>query len=142
MIGQFVSRFAGGLKTWQLLAALLIIPSIPLAIWLSVLYYSYANDLHLVGIFKLAMVVVGVVFVINSLDSLIRLYTVNLDLTVERFGRWKYIAGNWSALFGLILLYQFTPLKIEWIGLIVIGLYAVIYSLLFARRNALTNAVA
>jgi choline-glycine betaine transporter len=142
MIGQFVSRFAGGLKTWQLLAALLVIPSIPLAIWLSVLYYSYANGLHLVGFFKLAMVAVGTVFVINSLDSLIRLYTVNLDLTVERFGRWRYIAGNWGALFGLILLYQFTPLKIEWIGLIVIGLYAAIYALVFARRGVLASPVA
>jgi hypothetical protein len=83
------------------------------------------------------MVVVGIIFVINSLDSLTRLYTVNLNLTVERFGRWKYIVGNWIALFGLILLYQFTPLQIEWIGLIVIGLYAVIYVLLFTRRREL-----
>ena len=33
MIGQFTSRFVGGLRTWQVLAALLIFPSIPLAIW-------------------------------------------------------------------------------------------------------------
>jgi glycine betaine transporter len=142
MIGQFVARFAGGLRTWQLLAALLVIPSLPIAIWFTVLYYGYANDLHLVGFFELAMVVVGTVFVINSLDSLIRLYTVNLDLTVERFGRWKYVAGNWGALFGLILLYQFTPLKIEWIGLVVIGLYAAVYTLAFARRDALVNPTA
>ena len=31
MIGQFTSRFVGGLKTWQVLASLLIFPSIPLA---------------------------------------------------------------------------------------------------------------
>jgi hypothetical protein len=40
------------------------------------------------------------------------------DLTVERFGRWRYIAGKWGALLGLILLYQFTPLKIGRIGLV------------------------
>lgn len=62
------------------------------------------------------MIVGGVVFVINSLDSLMRLYTENLGLTVKRFGRPIYIVGNWLALFGLVLLYQFTPLRIEWVG--------------------------
>jgi len=136
MIGQFVSRFVGGLKTWQLLVALLVIPSIPIAVWFSVLYYYYANGIEEVRLFHPAMVAVGVIFVINSLDSLTRLYTVNLNLTVERFGRRNYIIGNWIALFGLILLYQFTPLRIEWVGLIVIGLYAAIYLLLFARWRA------
>ena len=140
MIGQFVSRFAGGLKTWQLLAALLIIPSILISIWFSVLYYHFINHIEIIGFFKIAMVIVGIIFVINSLDSLIRLYTVNLNLTVERFGRRRYILGNWVAMSGLILLYQFTPLKIEWIGLIVVGLYAAIYTLLFTRRSALIDA--
>jgi len=140
MIGQFVSRFVGGIKTWQLLAALLIIPSILIAIWFSVLYYHFAYHIEIIRFFKISMVIVGIIFVINSLDSLIRLYTVNLDLTVERFGRLKYILGNWIAMFGLILLYQFTPLKIEWIGLIVVGLYATIYWMLYTRRSALMDA--
>jgi glycine betaine transporter len=140
MIGQFVARFVGGLKTWQLLLAILVIPSILIAIWFSVLYYYYANQIEVIGFFKLAMVIVGIIFVVNSLDSLIRLYTVNLDLTVERFGRRKYILGNWAAMFALIMLYQFTPLKIEWIGLVVIGLYAIVYALLFTRRNVLRVA--
>jgi len=141
MIGQFVSRFVGGLKTWQLLAALLVIPSILIAIWFSVLYFYFANQIEIIGFFKISMVVVGIIFVINSLDSLIRLYTVNLDLTVERFGRRHYILGNWAAMFGLILLYQFTPLRIEWIGLIVVVLYAIIYTLLFSRRRALIDTL-
>ncbi|HEY5657639.1 MAG TPA: BCCT family transporter [Myxococcota bacterium] len=140
MIGQFVSRFVGGMPTWQLLVALLVIPSLPIAIWFSVLYYYYASGIEVVAAIKLPMVVVGIIFVINSLDSLIRLYTVNLNLTVERFGKRNYMIGHWLALYGLILLYQFTPLKIEWIGLIVIGLYAVIYVLLFARRRELAVA--
>ena len=79
----------------------------------------------------------GIMFVINSLDSLIRLYTVNLNLTAENIGRRKYILGNWATMFGLILLYQFTPFKIEWVGLIVIALYGVVYVLLFARRSTM-----
>ena len=141
MIGQFTSRFVGGLKTWQLLIALLVFPSIPLAIWFSVLYYYFSNGLEVGAGWRMAMVVVGVIFVINSLDSLMRLYTVNLNLTVERFGRRNYMLGNWAAMFGLILLYQFTPLKIEWIGLVVVALYAVIYTLLFRRRRDLIKSM-
>jgi glycine betaine transporter len=139
MIGQFVARFLGGLKTWQLLAALLVIPSIPIAVWFSVLYYYHSNAIEISSIAKLAMIAVGIVFVINSLDSLIRLYTVNLNLTAESIGRRNYILGNWITMFGLILLYQFTPFKIEWVGLIVIALYVAVYGLLFARRNSLLN---
>lgn len=137
MIGQFVARFVGGLKTWQLCAALLVIPSIPLALWFSVLYYYHANALEVVELMKMAMVIVGTIFVINSLDSLIRLYTSNMDLTVERFGRGKYIAGNFIVMYGLILAYQFTPFDIAWVGLLVIALYAAIYVMLFQRQAEL-----
>ncbi len=138
MIGQFVSRFIGGLKTWQLLLALLVVPSIPIAIWFSVLYFYFSNGIDISSSWRLIMVGVGVVFVINSLDSLIRLYTRNIDMTVERFGTVKYIAGNWLVMVALVLLYQFSPLQIEWLGLIVIGIYAVIYWLVAQRRRLLT----
>ena len=135
MIGQFVSRFVGGLTTWQLLLALLVIPSIPIAVWFSVLYYHFEHDVPIPPLYNLAMVSVGVIFVINSLDSLMRLYTDNFDLTVQRFGRRNYILGNWVLMYGLILLYQFTPLRIEWIGLLVIGIYLAIYLLVVARHG-------
>ncbi len=135
MIGQFVSRFVGGLKTWQLFLALLIIPSIPISIWFSVLYYYYLNSVTISPLFNAAMVLVGIIFVVNSLDSLMRLYSDNLNIGVERFGKSKYIIGNWLLMYGLILLYQFTPLKIEWIGLLVIGIYLAIYILVIRRHQ-------
>ena len=138
MIGQFVARFVGGLKAWQLLLALLVVPSIPIAIWFSVLYYYFSNEIAISGFWNTAMIVVGVLFVINSLDSLIRLYTTNLNLEVKRLGKLGYIAGNWVVLCALVLLYQFTPLKIEWVGLVVIVLYAVVYACVFAKRAQLT----
>lgn len=140
MIGQFVARFVGGLRPWQLLAALLVLPSIPIALWFSILFYVHSEEIVLTGSLRSAMVVVGIIFVINSLDSLTRLYSENLNLTVERLGRWSYIAVHWGLLFGLILLYQFTPLKIEWIGMVVILLYACIYALIFQRRSQLAAA--
>lgn len=139
MIGQFVSRFVGDLKTWQLLLSLLIFPSIPLALWFSVLYFYYSSPLDISPLFNVAMIVVGVIFVINSLDSLTRLYTDNLKLTVDRLGLKSYVALHWCLLFGLILLYKFTPLEIEWVGLIVIGIYAAVYALIVKNRKRLVE---
>lgn len=140
MIGQFTSRFVGGLKTWQLLAALLIFPSIPLAIWFTVLYYYHLNGISTAGITNIAMVIVGVTFVINSLDSLIRLYTDNLNMTVERFGKAAYVAGNVVLLFVLTLLFQSQWLQIQWIGAVVVGLYlaCVVYILIAKRKEVLS----
>ncbi len=140
MIGQFTSRFVGGLTTWQLLAALLIFPSIPLGIWFTVLYYYHLNDISTAGITNIAMVIVGVTFVINSLDSLIRLYTDNLNLTVERFGKAIYVAGNVALLFVLTLLFQSQWLQIQWIGAVVVGLYlaCVVYILITKRQEVLS----
>ena len=137
MIGQFVARFVGGLKPWQLLAALLILPSIPIALWFSILNHVHSQEIALTSALQASMIVVGIIFVINSLDSLTRLYSENLNLTVERLGRWAYVATHWGLLFGLILLYQFTPLKIEWIGMVVILLYACAYFLVLQRRHLL-----
>lgn len=137
MIGQFVARFVGGLSTRQLLLALLVFPSIPIAIWFTVLYHYHIAGLEISPVFKIAMVSVGVVFVVNSLDSLTRLYSNNLNLTVKRLGGKAYVAFHFCLLFGLILLYQFTPFKIEWVGLVVIALYAAVYILLVQRRHSL-----
>ncbi|MCR9078860.1 MAG: BCCT family transporter [Hyphomonadaceae bacterium] len=141
MIGQFVARFVGGLRTYQLMIALLVLPSIPIALWFSVLYVYHTEAIALAGALQGSMVVVGVIFVINSLDSLTRLYSENLGLTVKRIGGFAYVAAHWALLFGLILLYQFTPLKIEWIGLVVIGIYCAIYALTFIKRDALIGTI-
>jgi len=114
------------------------VPSIPIAIWFSVLYYHFLNGIEIAAGWRWAMIIVGVIFVINSLDSLIRLYTQNLDLTVKRFGTAPYVALNWLALLSLVLLYQFTPLEIEWVGLVVIGIYTSVYILTFQRRKLLS----
>ena len=137
MIGRFVARFVGGLKVWQLMLALLVIPSIAIALWFTTLYYYFANSISVSWALNGAMVFVGVIFVINSLDSLIRLYTDNLAVGVQQVGRVKYLIGNWLLIALLVLLYQLTPFEIEWVGMVVIGLYLVIYILLFKSRREL-----
>ena len=123
MIGQFTSRFVGGLRTYQVLAAMLIIPSLPIAAWFTVLYYYSVNNIDTTGFYNLAMIIVGVTFVINSLDSLVRLYTDNLNIGVERLGKVKYLVGNIVALSLLTLLFKLDFLQIQWVGAVVIGLF-------------------
>ena len=107
------------------------------------LYYYFVNGLTVTPFYNAAMVLVGVIFVVNSLDSLMRLYSDNLNVTVARYGRRNYILANWAVMYGLILLYQFTPLKIEWIGLVVIFIYLLVYLLLLrAYRQGRFTAVA
>ncbi len=139
MIGQFVARFVNGMAAWKLLIAILIVPSIPIALWFSVLYGYFAGGIPIGDSITLLMIVVGILFVINSLDSLTRLYSQNLDLTVEVLGRPRYIVTHALLLAALVVSYQFTPLKIEWIGMIVIGLYVAIYALVFIRRGELAD---
>jgi glycine betaine transporter len=140
MIGQFTSRFIGGLTTWQLLLALLVIPSIPLGMWFTVLYYYHLESIPTAGIANWAMTIVGITFVINSFDSLIRLYTDNLSLTVERYGKAAYIAGNTIVLFVLTLLFQSQWLQIQWVGTVVIGMYvACLLYVLLVKRDTLSG---
>ena len=61
MIGQFVARFVGGLRTYQLMIALLVLPSIPIGLWFSVLYIYHTEAIELAGTLQLSMVVVGVI---------------------------------------------------------------------------------
>ena len=140
MIGQFTSRFIGGLTTWQLLLALMVIPSIPLGMWFTVLYYYHLESIPTAGIANWAMTIVGITFVINSFDSLIRLYTNNLSLTVERFGKAVYIGGNTALLFVLTLLFQSQWLQIQWVGTVVIGMYvACLLYVLLVERDTLSG---
>lgn len=141
MIGQFVARFVGGLRTYQLLLALLIIPSIPLAIWFAVLYAYFAQGIEIGPFWKMAMLTVGVIFVINSVDSLVRLYTDNLGIGVRRLGKPRFIALNFAVLVALVLAFKFTPFEIQWVGLVVIGLYSATLALLLLRYRPALRAI-
>ena len=123
MIGQFTSRFVSGIRTWQLLIAMLVIPSVAIGVWFTVLYQYHSDGLQVAALTNIAMITVGVLMVVNSLDSLIRLYTDNLNLTAKRLGRMNYWIFNFAAMVGLTLLFQLEFLQIQWVGALVIGLY-------------------
>ncbi len=136
MIGQFTARFVGGLRTYQLLLAMMVLPSIPIAIWFTVLYYNHLLAVGSSVLFNRIMAFVGIIFVINSLDSLIRLYTDNLNITVSRFSKPAYIMGNIAALSLLTLLFTVNFLQIQWVGAVVIALmFACLSFILFSRLS-------
>ncbi|GAB1100302.1 MAG: hypothetical protein Sw2LagPseu_18500 [Shewanella algae] len=101
---------------------MMVFPSIPIAIWFSVLYFYDTQAISTSGFYNLAMVMVGITFVVNSLDSLIRLYTDNLGLTVARLGKRNYLLGNIAVMVLLTLLFQLDFLEIQWVGALAIGL--------------------
>ncbi|MDZ7782815.1 MAG: BCCT family transporter [Halioglobus sp.] len=141
MIGQFTARFVSGIRTWQLLIAMLVVPSLAIGTWFTVLYHHHAEALHISGFINLAMISVGVLMVVNSLDSLIRLYTDNLGLGVKRFGRMKYFLGNLGSLCALTLLFQLDFLRIQWIGALVIGIYFACFAYIARRKLAEVAAI-
>ena len=74
MIGMFVSQFVPkNLTTGKLFILMLIIPTVPLLLWFSVLYSLYLSGLTIPKEYLLSMFIVGLLFLINSFDSMIRL---------------------------------------------------------------------
>jgi len=79
--------------------------------------------------------------VVNSLDSLIRLYTDNLNLTAQRLGRVNYVVFNFLAMVGLTMLFQLDFLRIQWVGALVIALYFGCFVYILANKRAEVAAI-
>jgi choline-glycine betaine transporter len=133
MIGQFVARFVGGLRAWRLAFAMVVLPASPLGLWFCVLFIYHQEAIVIPGWLNGFMVFVGVVFVVNSLDSLIRLYATNLGWSKPELGGRVYYPMHFLLQLGLVGAYFFTPFRIEWVGLVVVALYAAVYAAIFSR---------
>ncbi len=123
MIGQFVAKFVAGLRVYQLFLLVLILPSAPILIWFVVLYQSHASGSALATGTNLSIAVLGVLFVVNSMDSLIRVYSYNLNLTRTKLGIGKYFVLHFALLTTLVVIYDFKMLNINLVGSIVTGLW-------------------
>lgn len=135
MIGQFTARFLNDIRVNALLFHMLCWPSLAIGLWFSVLFVYYDRSIATQGVINLLMVFVGIVFVVNSLDSLIRLYTLNLRISLERFSLVRYVTLNVFALTSLTILFSIDFLKIQWIGALVIGLYVCCIFYLFMSKR-------
>ncbi len=139
MIGQFTARFVGNMSVRKLFVSMLFWPSLSIGIWFVVLYVVHQNQINMQGLINLLMVLVGIVFVINSLDSLIRLYSDNLRLTTERLGRGAYWRLHLTILLSLTALYSVDFLQIEWVGAVVIGLILGGMLFVFLKRKMIVS---
>lgn len=137
MIGQFTARFVGSMNTTKLFIAMLVWPSLSIGLWFSILYLFHLKGLQTTGLINIAMVLVGIVFVINSLDSLIRLYSDNLQLTVARFGKRKYITVHVLLMMTLTVLFSLQFIRIQWVGALVIGLSLCCFGYILANNRKL-----
>lgn len=139
MIGQFMAKFASEMSVRRLAGLMIVVPSIPLALWFAVLYIYHSDAVVIPLWLNLAMVTLGALFVVNSLDSLIRLYTDNLSISVVRLGKWPFIGLNFLIMAGLVGAYALLGFKIEHVGLTVILLYGVVYVFMLRQRRDLLD---
>lgn len=128
MIGQFTAKFVNGIKVYQLFICFLILPSIPIAIWFLVLHQGYQFDIALDLHTKLFLALMGVLYVMNSMDSMIRLYSVNLGINKEKLGNKKYYLFHSLLLMAVASMFEVQMLNIEAVGSIILVLWAVALS--------------
>lgn len=124
IIGQFTAQFVNGFKVYQLLLAILILPSIPIALWFIVLFDAFSLGIELSSNLKLAIASIGALFVINSMDSMIKLYSMELSYTPERLGSKSYIVIQFALLTLVTVLYDIKMLNIEFVGSIILLLWS------------------
>ena len=98
-------------------------------------YWYFAIIISIAVLMSWAMMGVGILFVVNSLDSLTRLYTQNIGLITGARHRALHRV-NWAILFALVLAFQFTPFKIEWVDYGSRYLYRHLFADLFTPRCA------
>jgi len=139
MIGQFVARFVSNMPIWQLALSMVFLPAIPIGLWFSVLFIYHQNTIEIPVWLNWFMISVGIVFVINSLDSLIRLYSANLGWTRVALGDRGYYPLHFMLQLALVGAYFFTPFEIHWVGLIVVAIYTAAYGLIVMRRQQLAG---
>ena len=135
MIGQFTAQFVKGIKVYKLLAAILIFPSIPIAVWFILLYDLFLLNSMLDEWILIAFIAMGALFVVNSMDSLIRLYSINLGLSKEKLGTKVYHLVHIALLFAITLLFDVQVLNIELVGAVVLSLWLVAFYSYYNKTN-------
>ena len=123
IIGQFTAQFVNGLRVYQVFLAILVLPSIPIAIWFIVLFDAFSLGLNLSINLKILIAFLGALFVVNSMDSMIKLYSSELSLTRHQLGSKQYLFYHLGLLSLLTMLYEIKMLDIELVGSIVIILW-------------------
>ncbi|ETS31897.1 hypothetical protein BB987_17370 [Photorhabdus temperata] len=144
MIGKFVATFLPkGMKPLKLFLLMIIAPTILLAIWFTVLYIFTLNNFVIPEMYLVLMSIVGLLFVINSFDSILR---VSANLLKNSISLSKYRNALFIAYVLLVVFFigyaGFTNssegiIKIDYTGtLAILIIYYMLYCL---ARNYLSR---
>lgn len=106
MLGQFVAKFVKNLKPMMLFVVMTILPLLPSFIWFSILFELFESNYVLGSGSKIAMLILGCAFVINSIDFMVANYSQTFNLTLDKQGPVKFVAVNTGILLILTYLFQ------------------------------------
>lgn len=120
LLGQFVAKFVCKMSPFKLLLAMVLVPLIPTAIWFSVLYHHFTVQLASPAVITLIMLLLAILFVVNSLDFMVANYSETLSINQDRLGLKNFVIVNTSLLIFLSFLFKEKLLLIQWTALFVI----------------------
>lgn len=116
MLGQYLAQFTRGMKLSKVLFCVCFAPILPLFIWFTVLFEIQLQQLTLAPWLSLCFVVVAFMFVINSVDFMIHLYSDSLSIQLKKYGNAAYVLINSILLIATFLLFKEHILLIEYVG--------------------------
>lgn len=122
MLGQFVAKFVNQMTPIKLLLAMVFVPLVPTAIWFYTLYHQYSNQLSSTHITTVLMVILAMMFVINSLDFMVANYSKVLKIDRKRLGLKYFLFVNTLLLLILTALFKEQLLLIEWTSYIIVAI--------------------
>ncbi len=132
MLGQYLARYVGQFSLVRVMVSVTIAPVIPLLIWFTVLYQVYLNQQPLPPWLAAGFIMVGLLFVVNSVDFMISLYSQSL--TTKAVSTWRYVWVNSAVLIFGYLLFKQHILLIEYIGSANVFLALLGFTLLLYQR--------
>lgn len=120
LLGQFVAKFVSNMSPIKLLLAMVLVPLIPTAIWFSVLYQQFIIEAELSPMIAGTMIVLAMLFVVNSLDFMVAHYSKALFIDRQRMGVKRFVLFNTLLLLILTALFKEQLLFIQWTAFLVI----------------------
>lgn len=99
-----------------------IVPMVPCLLWFSILYGVHFKALLLTAEVKLAFLLLGIAFVVNSLDFMVAQYSTTFNLDKNSLGQTRFITVNTLLLLLLTWLFQHQLLLVQYTAILVIGL--------------------
>jgi glycine betaine transporter len=85
IVGKFLAKYVPeGMKPMKLFILMTIVPTIPIFLWFSVVYHFFVAHYQIPLFYSVMMFFVGVLFMINSMDSIFRESSALISLDFKK----------------------------------------------------------